>query len=309
MMYAQLKISPMIACIFVFLLLALSPQSLVAQEVSSNLDSLEAVLEASVKQHQMPQNAAYLHARGKLEDARNFQEKMFGKGDLVLLLPAVQASVQAAIADMELQRTLAVNDALQQARIQVLSDITGVQNQITLIEKGHASSLAQDLEAQKKLTEAERAKAEAIRLEALKHQQDAENRLKDLQSELINVRTDARGIILSMSDILFAVNKADLTGDLKTSLAKIAGILTVYKESHVLVEGHTDITGAAEYNLQLSRKRAENVKEFLVQQGLAEERMEAIGFGETKPVATNDTKEGRQKNRRVDLVISDDKLR
>ena len=108
-------------------------------------------------------------------------------------------------------------------------------------------------------------------------------------------------------DILFAVGKADLTGNLKTSLAKIVGILTVYKESKVIIEGHTDNTGSQKLNNKLSLDRAENVMKFMVEQGLVADRLSAKGYGMTQPVADNKTKAGRQKNRRVDLIIVDKK--
>ena len=119
------------------------------------------------------------------------------------------------------------------------------------------------------------------------------------------VTKDARGIILSMSDILFDVGRATLKTDLMTSLAKIAGILSVYQQFDVSIEGNTDNTGSEEFNMTLSQQRAENVMNFLVEQGIAETRLTAKGLGMTMPIADNSTKEGRQKNRRVDLVITD----
>ena len=155
--------------------------------------------------------------------------------------------------------------------------------------------------ALQKALDEERQKAEA-------RQQEAKNKLNDLQSKLIQVTQDARGIILSMSDILFDVNKASLKGDLKTSLAKVAGILSVYQELNVSVEGHTDNTGSEEHNLKLSEQRAQNVLDFLVAQGIEASRLTSKGYGMTLPIADNKTKEGRQKNRRVDLVIKDKAL-
>ena len=163
------------------------------------------------------------------------------------------------------------------------------------------ADLQKQLEAEKKALAEERAKAEA-------RQQEAIGKLNELQSKLIQVSKDARGIILSMSDILFDVNKATLKQDLKTSLAKVAGILSVYQQFNVSIEGNTDNTGSAEHNMKLSQQRADNVKNFLVEQGIDEGRLTAKGLGMTMPVADNSTKEGRQKNRRVDLVIQDKAL-
>ncbi|MBR2210855.1 MAG: OmpA family protein [Fibrobacter sp.] len=161
------------------------------------------------------------------------------------------------------------------------------------LEAEHAA-----LEAEKKALAEERAKAEA-------RQKEAMNKLNELQSKLIQVSQDARGIILSMSDILFDVDKATLKQDLKTSLAKVAGILTVYQQFNVSIEGNTDNTGSADHNMKLSQQRADNVKNFLVEQGIDAGRLSAKGLGMTMPIADNNTKEGRQKNRRVDLVIQD----
>jgi len=163
------------------------------------------------------------------------------------------------------------------------------------------ADLQKQLEAEKKALAEERAKAEARQAEAM-------NKLNELQSKLIQVTKDARGIILSMSDILFDVNKASLKADLKTSLAKVAGILSVYQQFNVSIEGNTDNTGSAEHNMKLSQQRADNVKNFLVEQGIDAGRLTAKGLGMTMPIADNKTKEGRQKNRRVDLVIQDKAL-
>lgn len=160
-----------------------------------------------------------------------------------------------------------------------------------------AASEQREKELQKALAD-ERAKAEA-------RQAEAKEKLNKLQSKLIKVTQDARGIILSMSDILFDVDKASLKPDLQTSLAKVAGILSVYQELEVSVEGHTDNTGSDEHNMKLSEQRAKNVLDFLVSQGIDGARLSSKGYGKTRPVGDNSTKEGRQKNRRVDLVIHD----
>ncbi|MBD3320601.1 MAG: OmpA family protein [Chitinivibrionales bacterium] len=148
--------------------------------------------------------------------------------------------------------------------------------------------------------DAEKAKARKLR-------EEAEKKFSELQSALIQVSKDARGTIISMSDILFKIGKADLTPDLKTNLAKIAGILTVFKNSKVIVEGHTDNQGSEEYNQRLSEDRAENVMNFLIEQGVEPHRLTAIGYAFHRPIASNETAEGRKKNRRVDLVVQEQK--
>ena len=172
--------------------------------------------------------------------------------------------------------------------------IEAIQEQICTARSGKVS----DLEAEKQEIKAQKDKLEASKQEAM-------DKLNALQSQMIQVTKDARGIILSMSDILFDVGKATLKTDLMTSLAKIAGILSVYQQFDVSIEGNTDNTGSEEFNMTLSQQRAENVMNFLVEQGIAANRLSAKGLGMTMPIADNDTKEGRQKNRRVDLIITD----
>ncbi|MEO7424744.1 MAG: OmpA family protein [Fibrobacteria bacterium] len=204
-----------------------------------------------------------------------------------LLTEAAVIQVRALTAGLERAR-------LQQERISAQAELIATQDEIFKLERGNVSSLKADLEEQKR-------KAAAMK-------DDAEKRFSELNSALIQVSKDARGTIISMSDILFDVGKATLTQDLKTNLAKIAGILTIYKDANVQVEGHTDNVGGEEYNQKLSEKRAGNVREFLINPGgIAAARLTSMGYGFTKPIADNATKEGRQKNRRVDLVIMDKK--
>ncbi len=103
----------------------------------------------------------------------------------------------------------------------------------------------------------------------------------------------------------FDVNKATLKTELKTAIAKLAGILLIMSELQVRIEGHTDSTGSQEYNLKLSTERSQSVLGFLAGEGIEESRMKAVGYGLTRPIAENDTRQGRQKNRRVEIIISD----
>jgi outer membrane protein OmpA-like peptidoglycan-associated protein len=250
---------------------------------------------------------SYLYALARIEVTYQYLLENFkGKDGLGLTrIFGMSAKEQAARNGFEACSLLAEIAFLQMSRNElegavrttesksdsINREMTAVYESIVKIERGRASELKAKLEE-------ENAKNRALR-------DEADRKFNDLQSELIKVRKDVRGTIISMSDLLFAFDKADLTNDLKTALAKIAGILSVYKKCTVLVEGHTDNIGTADYNKDLSARRASNVKEYLVAQGVEAGRLTSVGYGFTKPVATNTTKEGRQKNRRVDLVVAD----
>lgn len=207
--------------------------------------------------------------------------------------------VEAASAQLKVIALRREQKQESEKRTAALAQLADVQDELLRLERGYATSLKSnlktvtaDLEDQKRLAQQAR--------------EEAEKRFGELNSALIQVKKDARGTIISMSDILFDVGKATLTQDLKTSLAKISGILTVYKDGNVIVEGHTDNQGSTEFNQKLSEKRAGNVRDFLVNPGgIDSTRLSAVGYGFSKPIADNATKEGRQKNRRVDLVISE----
>ena len=130
-------------------------------------------------------------------------------------------------------------------------------------------------------------------------------RCSQLEGKFASIRRDARGTIVSLADILFDFNKATLRREVEFSLVRVATILNQFPEMKVQIEGHTDNVGTADYNLELSQRRSQAVQDFLASQQVAAERMTSEGFGMTRPVADNTTAEGRQKNRRVDLVIEE----
>jgi outer membrane protein OmpA-like peptidoglycan-associated protein len=127
--------------------------------------------------------------------------------------------------------------------------------------------------------------------------------LRQFEGKFASIRREARGTIMSLSDILFDFGKSNLRREAELNLAKVAVILLQYPEMKIQVEGHTDNVGSEEFNQKLSERRAAAVHDFLVSQGVIADRMTTQGFGLSQPVASNETAEGRQKNRRVDLVI------
>jgi outer membrane protein OmpA-like peptidoglycan-associated protein len=151
--------------------------------------------------------------------------------------------------------------------------------------------------------EAENQRAEA-QTRQLEHERDsAANMQKDLES--LAAKSTARGIVVTLPDVLFDVGKARLRGGGLRSLERVAGVLRNYPERRVLVEAFTDSQGSEDYNVELSRRRADAVKDQLEAFGLPDRRVETRAYGEAFPVADNNTVEGRQQNRRVELVFSD----
>jgi outer membrane protein OmpA-like peptidoglycan-associated protein len=148
------------------------------------------------------------------------------------------------------------------------------------------------------------ASSDAQLQEALREREDLRARLLQQFNLVLETRDTARGLVVNMSDVLFDSGKFTLRPVAREKLAKISGIVLAYPSLKLAVEGNTDSVGTEAFNQQLSEKRAEAVRNYLTQQGIPESSTTAVGFGKTRPIASNDTSEGRQQNRRVELVVS-----
>jgi outer membrane protein OmpA-like peptidoglycan-associated protein len=133
-------------------------------------------------------------------------------------------------------------------------------------------------------------------------------RLEQQLNLILETRHSARGLIVSISDVQFDFNKHTLTPWAREKLAKVAGILLAYSGLCPQLEGYTDNIGGDEYNLRLSRMRADAVRQYLISQGVPPGNVTAVGMGRAAPVAPNDTAAGRQQNRRVEMVLSGDAI-
>lgn len=130
-------------------------------------------------------------------------------------------------------------------------------------------------------------------------------KLEALLVELHATKTD-RGMVVTIGDVLFATNEANLTPNGMSTLRKLADVMAQNPERTVLVEGFTDSTGSSSYNQNLSQRRANSVAMALAGMGVARERIAMKAYGEAFPVAANDTASNRQLNRRVEIVLSND---
>lgn len=153
-----------------------------------------------------------------------------------------------------------------------------------------------DARLQARTREADRAHEDAAK--ARRSEADIQQRLDDLQA-----KETERGMVVTLGDVLFDTGSAQLRGNTNTDLEKLVSFLNQYPDRRLLIEGHTDSAGSAAYNQGLSQRRAESVKHYLTQRGIASHRLSVSGLGLNHPVASNDTAAGRQQNRRVEIVI------
>lgn len=165
-----------------------------------------------------------------------------------------------------------------------------------------AAKAARDRDA----AQAEIDRARQATEQAMREQQQLRQQLIEQFNKILETRDTARGLIVNMSDVLFDTGKWTLKPGAREKLAKISGIVLAHPGLKLEVEGHTDSTGSDELNQVLSERRASAVRDFLVQQGVNSASITAIGFGKSRPVASNDTAVGRQLNRRVEMVVSGD---
>jgi outer membrane protein OmpA-like peptidoglycan-associated protein len=152
-----------------------------------------------------------------------------------------------------------------------------------------------------------KAKEEAARAEAERSRKAAAElraQLLDQFNRVLETRDTPRGLVVNMGDVLFDFGKYNLRSEAREKLAKLTGIVLAHPGLKLAVEGHTDSVGGDEANQKLSEQRADAVRKYLIEEGLADASVSSQGFGKTSPVADNDTAAGRQKNRRVEIVVS-----
>lgn len=167
-----------------------------------------------------------------------------------------------------------------------------------------AALAAQRAASEKQAAQAEVDRAHQLAEQAEREKQQLRRQLVEQFNKILETRDTARGLIVDMSDVLFDTGKFTLKPGAREKLAKISGIVLAHPGLMLSVEGHTDSVGSEEYNQTLSEKRANSVRDYLIQQGVASTTITARGFGESQPVVSNDTAAGRQQNRRVEMVVS-----
>ena len=211
---------------------------------------------------------------------------------------ADMANAQAGKAQAEFETATAQADA---AKAQSDSDRTKSDMANSQAASANALSAAQADADQSRLA-AQQAQLSAQQAETDKAAM--RTRLTVQLNTILQTRDSARGLIVSMSDVLFDTGKYSLKPGAREKLAKVAGILLAYTGLTIAVGGYTDNVGGDAMNQRLSENRAGSVRDYLVQQGVSTNSVSAEGFGNTMPVASNDNSAGRQQNRRVELLVS-----
>jgi outer membrane protein OmpA-like peptidoglycan-associated protein len=225
-------------------------------------------------------------------------------------LLAEQAKLEAERAQLDAQEAAREAGKQQQQAEQAAQEASRQQRQA---EAARQAALAQQQAAENQAQQAAqaRAAAEAETEKARQSAAKAEAEKAQLRAQLLQqlnavlqTRDSARGLIVNMSDVLFDTGSSTLKPGAREKLAKISGIVLAHPGLSLQIEGHTDSVGTDEFNQELSGRRADAVRDYLAQEGVPASSMIAKGFGKTQPVATNDTPEGRQRNRRVELIVN-----
>lgn len=244
-------------------------------------------------------------AQDRIQQAQSQAESESARADAARL-DAQHQKEQRELAEQERQAAEQARLEAEQAAQQAAQDRAAAQQQLQQSEQARQAALAQQ---QSLAQQAEQARLQAqqsdqARAQAVQQAEEQRQRLLKQLNQVLQTRDSARGLIVSMSDVLFDFNQATLKPGAKLRLAKVSGIILAYPDLKLEIDGFTDNKGTPQYNMTLSDKRAKAVRDFLVSQGVGTDAVTTKGFGESNPVATNATAAGRQQNRRVELVVS-----
>jgi outer membrane protein OmpA-like peptidoglycan-associated protein len=235
------------------------------------------------------------------EDARQIAVKKIDENRRVNERQA-SADAQAQADEATRQKQQAQSDAANAQAVAAKAQADMVTNQ--------AASAAAVTAAQ---ADADQARLAAQQAQEGEHQANNDKaamraQLAEQLNKILETRDSARGLIVSMSDVLFDTGQYSLKSGAREKLAKVAGILIAYPSLNIAVGGYTDNVGSDEINQKLSENRAGAVRDYLVAEGVAANSVSVAGFGNSSPVSSNDNATGRQQNRRVELVVSGDAI-
>jgi len=252
-------------------------KALLEQEKARRKAAEEASLRAAAESERRKAEEAERLAREQVE-----QEKL------------ERARAEAERTKALLEQEKARREAAEEARLRAAA------------EAERQRALAVELQAKRAAKEAEKAAREAELQREMAEEEKARLRARLFRqfNMVLETRDTERGLVVNMSDVLFDTGRYTLRQEAREKLARISGILLNYPELRIESEGHTDNVGSLLINQELSQQRADAVRDYLISQGIPESFITSVGKNYSVPVASNDNREGRQKNRRVELIVS-----
>jgi len=221
-------------------------------------------------------------------------------------LASQRVAIARATMDMKTAEGMVADAAAERTQVQ----LDARTQQADAAQRSAAAAQQTAQAAQLNAANAE-ASAQAARNESADAQRQTQlalerNRQLEARLQELNAKATPRGLVITLGDVLFEVNRATLQAEGLRRVDQLAAVLKEFPQRNALVEGFTDSTGSDGHNQTLSGQRADAVRTALMRQGIGPERVSARGYGETSPVGSNASAEGRQLNRRVEIVLSDD---
>jgi outer membrane protein OmpA-like peptidoglycan-associated protein len=245
------------------------------------------------EEEHMAQDSAAREAQARAQAQAEAQRRQQAEEDRAKA-EADRAKAEADRAEAQRMRQEAEEEAQQAAKAKAEAEAA----------QQAAVAQQQQLAVEADKARASAAEADRLRQQAEKEKTDLRARLLQQLNSVLETHDTARGLIANMGDVLFQTGKYELKPEARERLAKVSGILLAYSSLKVAIEGHTDSVGTDDYNQRLSEQRADAVRDYFVSQGVTAQAVTARGLGKSQPIASNDTPDGRQRNRRVELVLS-----
>jgi outer membrane protein OmpA-like peptidoglycan-associated protein len=257
---------------------------------------------------QMAEDARVLTLRRKeqerLDAERRAQQEAQAKAEADAEASRQRADQAQAQSDEDARKRAEAEAAQATAQQQQAAALAAQQQ--AQAEADAARLAKQQADQQTALAQQQAAAADQARQQAVQQKEEMRARLLAQLNSVLQTKDTARGLIVSMPDVLFDFGKYTLKPEARERLARISGIVLAYPDLHLQIEGYTDSIGSDAYNQTLSEERAATVRDYLVSSGVSINNVVAQGFGKTDPVADNSTAAGRKLNRRVDMVVSGD---
>jgi outer membrane protein OmpA-like peptidoglycan-associated protein len=249
------------------------------------------VIRLAVKAQQMAEEQAFAAALNRERERHADEVARLAQAIASARTDAERARAQADQQAFEAQLEASARQAAQERAAVATERAT----------EAERAALAESHRAARAEVEAEREGQRAAKAE--REGREARGRLREALARIADVEDSARGLIISIPNVLFDLDKATLRPEGRETLAKLSGVLQVARDYQLQIEGYTDNLGTQEYNKQLGHDRATAVRDYLISQHIDFGQVSVKSFGEAKPIASNETPEGRQTNRRVEIVV------